>query len=161
MSRLTSVAVAVLLSAAVAYGRGEIVSYSKDIQGTGVIVASADNPDGFVLTDVLLAVSDNNVEFYQGTVHPDGRKLYLEQTWAKEYHFESGIAFDPGSVVTVKVQSSGFAVVTISGYVPCPSPCWQPSIPAVGNVGLGILIATIAAAGGWVLSRRKGFERAA
>ncbi len=33
--------------------------------------------------------------------------------------------------------------------------------PAVGNVGLGILIATIAAAGGWVLSRRKGFERAA
>ena len=34
-------------------------------------------------------------------------------------------------------------------------------IPAVGNVGLGILIATIIAAGGWILSRRKGFARAA
>ena len=30
-------------------------------------------------------------------------------------------------------------------------------IPAVGNIGLGILIATLIAAGGWVISRRTGF----
>ena len=35
------------------------------------------------------------------------------------------------------------------------------TIPAVGGVGLGILIATIVAAGGWVLSKRKGFARTA
>ena len=41
------------------------------------------------------------------------------------------------------------------------TPCPVSGIPAVGNVGLAILIATIAAAGGWVISRRTGFERAA
>ena len=34
------------------------------------------------------------------------------------------------------------------------------TIPALGNVGLGILVATIAAAGGWIVSRRTGFARA-
>ena len=37
----------------------------------------------------------------------------------------------------------------------------QVAIPAIGNVGLGILIATILAAGGWVLSRRTGFGQTA
>ena len=34
------------------------------------------------------------------------------------------------------------------------------SIPAVGNIGLGIMIATLIAAGGWVISRRTGFGQA-
>ena len=37
----------------------------------------------------------------------------------------------------------------------------QAAIPAIGNVGLVILIATILAVGGWVLSRRTGFAQAA
>lgn len=36
-----------------------------------------------------------------------------------------------------------------------------PPIPAVGGVGLGIMVASLVAAGGGVISRRKGFARAA
>ena len=55
---------------------------------------------------------------------------------------------DPG---TVNVEGLNFVQVLQPA----------PGIPTLFNVGLGILIATIAVAGSWVISRRTGFARSA
>ncbi len=109
------------------------------------------------MTDIVVgSPGATDIRFLEnGTVKVRAYLFNEAGTGVGSVHFTTGIPFSGGSVITAQ-DNFGLREITLSGYIPGTS-----GIPAVGGVGLGILIATIAAAGGWILSRRTGFTRAA
>ena len=77
----------------------------------------------------------------------------LRQTWVSDG--VPAVLLEPSVPVTL----SG---ITFTAIEPGTSGAGQASsVPAAGDVGLGMLIATLMAAGGWVISRLTGFTRTA
>ena len=152
MLRKASFLAGVLFVGQVAFGQNTVHSFTRAVSN-GDSMGTVP-PGGFVLTDIVLypATSDN-LSFFEAHA-----KLYVTPRDADSaVSFQSGITFAPNSEILVS-RPVGIQRITLIGYIPGPS---TAGIPAVGGVGLGILIATIAAAGGWILSRRTGFTRAA
>lgn len=106
-------------------------SYFASGVGTFEIIPSIDDPQGFVVTDVVAYVSDSisvNFDYVNLLVKQDGVikaalavRSAVSGSLPTSYHFESGIRLDPGLPVQVTAQlsPSGTGVsVTISGYSP-------------------------------------------
>ncbi len=146
MSRFTCamVAVVVLSVGAQTFGQGQVVSFHL-INDTATATAPS---GGLVLTDVSMH-GDANVTISNGSTTV--AQIQLRDVTSNQHHWNSGIKFEAGDEIGYTGSLSG---ITLSGYI--PSPTVNGTIPAVGNVGLGIMVASLAAAGGWVLSRRKG-----
>ncbi len=89
-----------------------------------------------------------------------GRKLYLHVTYK-----DQTTGFRVPAILQSELDGTDIRVVVSPtpvevNEVYTGSQVLQPSpstIPAVGNIGLGILIASLIATGGWVISRRTGF----
>ena len=155
MSRLTSIAVFVLLSAGVAWGQapGEVVSYHGVVESGQAIGTTP--PDGFVLTDIAVSqlaaygVSENAITKVWVRMDSATTNVY-------SYHFNSGIPFAGNETLTIEHTHGAAAHVTIAGYVPCPDSCSKAGIiPAVGNPGLGVLVLLLLAGGAAVIRRRQ------
>jgi hypothetical protein len=111
-------------------------------------------PQGFVLTDVLhanpallyLSVQEGSItkaQFVLGEVANGGPQRN------QSYHLQSGIPFAGAASLNVAVGgNTNASEVTLIGYIPGTA---AGSVPAVGTVGLAIMLLGMIAAGGLVL----------
>ena len=68
------------------------------------------------------------------------------------YYLQSGIPFLGGSEISFDGSFNIPANVTLSGYIPSQG----VPIPALGDIGMGIMLLFLAAVGGFVFSRSRG-----
>jgi len=157
--------VVVLSSAGVAVGQqGQVVSYYlAGPPGSTVVVIPEVPVNGFILTDVVGGPSSpGNLILVEETQAGSQTKLYLPHPIvgigsgtgydAFDTHFVSGIPFTAGSVVKATLEGSTERV-TISGFVPIPAAAGN--VPAVGSIGLVVLVVLLLGAGGVILARRR------
>ena len=135
----------------VAYGHvidsGTVVSYHCVTSPCEILSSVPD--EGFVLTDIL--TNENN----EITVKEDGvQKIVVKArndgvTSRLSYHLVSGIPFAPGS--SVEVSTVLGSAVTVSGYIPSSS----GAVPAVGELGMAVMVALVLVVGAIVFTRMK------
>lgn len=157
MSRVMSHALAVVLFLGfgdAALGHETPLSFHGRFEDGATIISAEEIPDGFILTDIIINLGNNwAVTLVQNGANKASFRFdgSFGQRPLQSYHLNTGIVFEPGTDVTVDVP--GLTTITISGYVPTPvSP-----VPAVGTIGLIIMVGLMAVAGGYILRKRRGF----
>ncbi len=143
-----------LLSAGVAYGQGEVVSFHGSGSGGTFIVPDPLDFD-FVLTDIVFnhLLADTSyilAEVIDAQETPKVNVRSISQAGVAsiwEYHFQSGIRFAGGS--TIKV-TSGSGTLTISGYYVTGG-----TVPTVGEWGLVVMVVLLMTAATVIFARRR------
>ena len=145
---MLAVVAAVGISATVANGQGQVVSFTVQA-GVEVVKIGTAPEGGFILTDVCVRETGNfDVEFRQGVTSKVSFKITETNN---TFHLRSGIPFDGGSQIIVSHDIPGGAYFTLSGYIPTPN----GSVPAVSTWGLIVLAILMLSAGTLVMTRRK------
>jgi hypothetical protein len=148
-----------LVSCGVAAAQPQVVSYftgSCPVSGSCNVVATLP-VQGFVLTDIIYGEStfgDLLIQEVSGQTIVDKVEVRLGDINNFEnlsYHFESGVAFAGGSAIRALASSVHLNRLTIMGYI--PGTAASGNVPAVGTLGLAILVIGMVAAGGLVLRR--------
>lgn len=125
-----------------------------------VVIPQVPGNDVFIVTDVATKNTGIIYELEQVGGNNPGLKALVNHISGIAPHtgFTSGLRLESGASLVARRTTAGQSInITISGYIRGPS---TAGIPALGNVGLGFLIATLAAGGGWVISKRKAFDSA-
>lgn len=164
---LKLVSLFVLVASSVSWGQ-EIFYYSNKPERQIEKMNSDGSSPSTVLTETQVKaalepiVSEVNLDIRPSkglAVDSLGGKMYFVVHYTKD-------GFDLYAVARSNLDGSNIEILNTptpnaanAGKIPSlPAVFRQSTIPAVGGVGLGILIATLLAGGGWIISRRTGME---
>jgi hypothetical protein len=132
--------------------------YSGACTGTGSCDIAPSLPSqGFVLTDLIYGCEGRDLSIQEvsgSNVVEKARVPFNPATGITSYHLNSGIPFSGGSGIRTELLNSGspeLLRLTLVGYI--PGTAATGSVPAVGGVGLAIMLVALLGAGALVLRR--------
>lgn len=136
--------------------------YSGACTGTGSCDIAPSLPSqGFVLTDLIYGCEGRDLSIQEvsgSNVVEKARVPFNPGTGIgiTSYHLNSGIPFSGGSGIRTELFNSGspeLLRLTLVGYI--PGTAASGGVPAVGGVGLAIMLVALVAAGGFILRRNR------
>ena len=150
MSRFSVATVGVVLLSGVASGQapGEVLSYNvilpPNYENLGIPVPEG----GFVLTDLVGVWGTQEIAV---EVDQDAEAKLRWHSTTGALNLSSGIPFASGTTMNVRQGSPSPFTMTMSGYVPMPA----GAVPAVGELGMAVMIALVLVVGCLVFVRMK------
>lgn len=146
------------------HGHGKVVSFYFDgniSSRTPVVISLLEN--GFVMTDLVFSINVTPrilIQEDDGVGSPSTRLMRTNE-FGNKLHFNSGISFGAGSLLTISLWENPTSTseitelvrLTISGYIPTVTP--QGNVPAVSTWGIVVMAMLLLSAGTLVVMRRK------
>ncbi len=149
----------VLLSAGVAYGQGEVVSFYVELESppsgsVHELVPIVPGTDGFVVTDIytpgvdeftlleVIGQTETTIFSVDGGGHP------------LLFQLNSGLVFESGSSIKLHKQNgtAGTVRITLSGYLANPP---GGTVPTVSQWGLVVMVVLLMTAATVIFARRR------